>query len=88
MRGGLCGVRIYVSMSQLPNSFIKRIAQSLQEEEVDVYLLNLYYLDSEDLNYFGAKDRARIQSIFRVLIEDTQHHAELLKLIVEMGGKA
>ena len=72
-------------MSSLPDNFIKKIAHSLQEEEIDVYLMNLYYLDSDDLNYFAPKDRERIKRIFRILMKDTKHHAELLKLIVEMG---
>lgn len=73
------------SMTQLPGEFIKKIAHSLQEEEVDVYVLNLYYMDSDDLNYFQKKDRERIKKIFKTLIDDTHHHTELLKLIVEMG---
>lgn len=66
--------------------FIKKIAHSLQEEEIDVYVLNLYFRGSEDLNYFAEKDRERIKQIFNILIEDTKHHAELLKLIVELGS--
>ncbi|MBI4431941.1 MAG: hypothetical protein HY592_00450 [Candidatus Omnitrophica bacterium] len=65
--------------------FIKKIAKSLEEEEIDIYILMLYCLNSDDLNYFAEKDRERVKKIFKILIEDTQHHAELLKLIVEMG---
>ena len=74
-------------MATLSDDFIRKIARSLQEEEIDVYLLNLYYRDSEDLNYFAKKDREKIKKIFNILIEDTRHHAELLKLIVELGGR-
>ena len=74
-------------MSRLPDEFVRKIAHSLQEEEVDIFVLNLYYRNSTDLEYFDPKDRKRIQKIFDILINDTQHHAELLKLIVEMGNK-
>ncbi|GEM_PF-2441360 len=70
---------------QLPLDFIKKIAHSLEEEEVDIFTLTLYSLSSDDLNYFDDKDRERIKAIFKVLMEDTKRHAELLKLIVELG---
>ena len=73
-------------MSRLPGDFIRKIAHALQEEEVDVYVLTLYCLSADDLNYFGAEDREKIRKIFKVLVEDTRQHMELLKLIVEMGG--
>ena len=75
-------------MTNLSDDFIRKIAHSLQEEEIDVYLLNLYYRDSEDLNYFAEKDREKIKKIFNILIEDTRYHAELLKLIVELGSRS
>ncbi len=74
-------------MKVLSYDFIKKIAHSLQEEEIDVYVLNLYYRGSEDLNYFAKKDREKVKQIFNILIEDTKHHAELLKLIVELGNR-
>ena len=69
----------------LPPDFIKKIAHSLHEEEVDIFVLTLYYRNSSDLNYFGDEDRKKIRGIFDILIKDTERHAELLKLIVEMG---
>jgi hypothetical protein len=74
-------------MSPLPEKIVHRIARSLQEEELDVYVLSLYCLNAEDLNYFDPKDRERVKKIFQILMEDTQHHIELLKLIVEIGAK-
>ncbi len=47
-------------MSKLPEEFVKKIAKSLQEEEVDIFVLNLYYRNSTDLMYFQEKDRKRI----------------------------
>lgn len=73
-------------MTAFSDSFFKKIAQSLQEEEIDVYVMNLYYRNRDDINYFNEKDRQRVQEIFDVLIEDTKRHAELLQLIVELGG--
>ncbi len=73
-------------MSKLPDDFIKRIAHSLEEEEVDIYTMTLYSLNSDDMNYFGEKDKEQVKRIFKILMEDTKHHAALLKLIVEMGG--
>ena len=66
-------------MSHLPDDFIRKIAQSLQEEEIDVYVLTLYCLNHEDLDYFKGEDRQRIQKIFGILMEDTKRHADLLK---------
>ncbi|MBI3252378.1 MAG: hypothetical protein HYZ52_03535 [Candidatus Omnitrophica bacterium] len=73
-------------MSPLSGNFIKKIAHSLEEEEIDIYVLTLYCLSSDDLDYFSEKDRERVKRIFKILIEDTKHHAELLKLVVDIGG--
>lgn len=67
------------------SDFIKKIAHSLQEEEVDIYVLNLYYRNSEDMKFFSEKDRKRVIKIFDILMSDTKRHAELLKLMVEIG---
>ena len=71
---------------KLPDHFIKKIAHSLQEEEEDIYTMTLYGMNSDDLNYFSEKDKEQVKRIFKVLMDDTKHHAELLKLIVEMGS--
>ena len=74
-------------MKNLPNEFIRKIAGLYEEEEVDVYTLTLHLMSSDDMNYFAEKDREKVKSIFKILIEDTRRHAELLKLIVELGSK-
>ena len=74
-------------MASLSYDFIQKIAHALEEEEVDVYTLALYSLNSDDLNYFNEKDRERVKRIFKILAEDTKHHADLLRLIVEMGSR-
>ena len=74
-------------MQHLSDEFIKKVARSLQEEEVDIYVLTLYCRNSKDLEYFAEQDREKVKKIFNVLIEDTQRHAELLKLIVDLGAK-
>ena len=73
---------------RLPDDFICKIARCLEEEEEDIYTLALYSLDSHDLDYFNEKDREQIKKIFRVLKEDTRRHAELLRLIVELGEQS
>lgn len=70
----------------LSHDFLLKISQMMQEEEIDVYTLSLYCMSSEDMEYFPAEDRQRVRAIFKVLSEDTKKHAELLKLILEMGG--
>ena len=74
-------------MTGLSYDFMKKIARSLQEEEIDVYTLALYSLSTDDLNYFSEVDQEKIKRIFKILIGDTKHHAELLKLIVDLGSK-
>ena len=74
-------------MTSLSNDFIQKIAHSLQEEEIDIYTLVLYSLNTDDLNYFNEIDREKVKRIFKVLMEDTKRHAELLKLIVDLGSK-
>ena len=74
-------------MASLSCDFIQKIARALEEEEVDVYTLALYSLNGDDLNYFNKADREKVDCIFKILIEDTKHHADLLKLIVEMGSQ-
>ena len=75
-------------MPELSSEFIKKIAHSLEEEETDIYTLSLYSMNSDDLNYFNEPDRERIKRIFKILMDDTKHHAELLKLIVELGSNS
>ena len=72
-------------MTQLSHDFIQKIARCLQEEEIDVYTLLLYSMNSHDLDYFRETDRDKVRGIFKVLIEDTKEHADLLKLITELG---
>jgi hypothetical protein len=72
-------------MSTLSQEFLKRIARSVQEEEVDVYVLTLHHSNDTDLKFFNEEDRKRVKKILDVLIEDTRHHKELLELIVEIG---
>ena len=71
----------------LTHDFLLKISQMMQEEEIDVYTLSLYCMNSADLEYFNEADRARVAAIFKILSEDTKRHAELLKLITEMGGR-
>ena len=73
-------------MSALSQDFIQKIAHSLEEEEIDVYTLALYSMSTDDLNYFNESDREKIKRIFKVLMEDTRHHSDLLKLILDIGG--
>ena len=73
-------------MSPLTDSFMKKIAHLLQEEELDIYTLTLYCLNEADLDFFVEKDRRRVEAIFGILLEDTKKHAELLRLIVSLRG--
>lgn len=70
---------------RLPQEYLKKIAHSLEEEETDIYTMMLYCMSSDDLGYFDEKDRERVKRIFKVLMEDTRRHSQLLRLIVEMG---
>lgn len=70
---------------RLSDDFVNKIAGFLEDEELDIYTLTLYSLNSKDMEYFGEKDREKVRQIFRTLISDTHHHADILKLIVEMG---
>lgn len=74
------------SMSPVTDSFMRKIAHLLQEEELDIYTLTLYCLNEADLDFFEEKDRRRVEAIFGVLLDDTKKHAELLKLIVSLRG--
>ena len=73
-------------MKTLSLDFLQRVSHALQEEEIDIYMMMLYCMDCEDMNYFEEKDREQVRKIFKVLTEDTKHHAELLKLILEIGS--
>ena len=71
----------------LPKRFKNKLTEFLEEEELDLYVLTMHYLNDGDLNYFNASDRRRVKSIFDILIQDTQRHAELLKNILEGSEK-
>ena len=72
---------------KLSDDLIQKIAHLLEEEEVDVYTLTLYNMNSSDLDFFSEKEKERIKRIFKILLEDTKRHAEFLKLIVEMSER-
>ncbi len=74
-------------MKILSTEFMKKIAMSLQDEEIDIYTMTLYMISSEDIGYFNEVDRDRVKEIFKILINDTKQHTELLKLIVELGSR-
>ena len=71
---------------RLPPDILSKIVGALDEEEVDVYTLTLFSLNSNDIDYFEEKDKTEVKRIFKVLLDDTRHHSELLRLIVEMGS--
>ncbi len=71
---------------KLPDVFMKKVAHSLEEEEVDIFTMTLYSMSSDDMNFFSEADRERVKRIFNILMDDTKHHMELLKLIVEIGS--
>ena len=64
--------------------FLRKIAQSLEEEEKDIFIMSLYCTNTDDLLYFNERDRKKVKDIFKVLMEDTKRHADLLRLIVEL----
>lgn len=74
-------------MAVLSEDFVRKIFRALEEEEEDLYVLTMHYLNSEDLNFFGEKDRVRIRKILETLIHDTKQHSDLLKLILELTEK-
>ncbi len=74
-------------MTQLPRDFIKKFTKCLYEEEEDIYVLALYSMSADDMEFFAEADRVRIRSIFKVLMEDTRRHSDLLRLIIEMGER-
>ena len=74
-------------MATLSKDFTRKIFRALEEEEEDLYVLTMHYLNSEDLNFFEEKNWPRIKKIFEVLIQDTKRHSELLKLILELSEK-
>lgn len=71
----------------VPKQFKTKLAELLQEEELDLYVLTMHYRNDGDLNYFNEPDRRKVKDIFDILIEDTQRHAELLKKILEVEEK-
>ena len=74
-------------MAALPDEFMKKILQALEDEEVDVYAMGLFCMNEADMKFFSPKDRKRVKEIFQTLMSDTRHHTELLRLILEIGGR-
>lgn len=72
-------------MSALPEPIVRRLVHLLQEEEMDVYTMMLYTMGREDIEYFDPKDREEVKRIFSVLMEDTKHHQEILRLMIGPG---
>lgn len=66
----------------LSKHFKSKLVRLLEEEELDLYVLSLHYRNDGDLNYFSEPDRRKVKSILDVLIQDTERHAGILKLIV------
>lgn len=59
---------------------------ALQDEEVDIYTMMLYLIDSDDMQFFAEGDRERVKKIFKILTDDTKQHMDLLKFILEAAG--
>ena len=74
-------------MKALSAQFFQKLVTTFQEEETDIYVLNLYYRNSEDLLYFNKNERRKVKRIFDILIKDTKRHMELLKLVIDLGSK-
>lgn len=74
-------------MTPLPNPFLKKIAKAIQDEEVDVYTLSLFCMNADDLSFFNEADREEVRRIFKILIEDTRIHSDLLKAVLATEEK-
>ncbi len=61
----------------------EKLAQLLQEEEMDLYILTLHYRNDGDLNFFPEPDRKQVKKILDVLIHDTQKHSDILQSIID-----
>ena len=53
------------------------------EEEADLYLMQLHLRNQLDLEFFPPEDRKRVKELLAQLIHDTTKHRELLDLVVE-----
>lgn len=74
-------------MIRLTKSFKDKLIWLLREEEVDLYVLTMHYLNDGELAFFEGADRSRVKHIFNILIQDTKEHARILKSLLESGGK-
>ncbi|MBI1977467.1 MAG: hypothetical protein HYS55_01790 [Candidatus Omnitrophica bacterium] len=74
-------------MAGLTKSFKDKLAWLLREEEVDLYVLTMHYLNDGELAFFEGTDRSRVKHIFDILIQDTKEHARILKSLLGSGGK-
>ncbi len=75
-----------MTSTPLPYDFLKKVATALQDEEVDIYTMMLYLINSDDMQFFGEEDRERVKKIFKILTDDTKQHMDLLKFILDAAG--
>jgi hypothetical protein len=75
-------------MKKLSESFIRKVAHCLMEEETDLYVLRLHENNHKGMEFFPTEDRKRIEEIFSTLREDTKRHAGVLELICELSEGA
>ena len=59
--------------NQLSDEFIEKLARSLEEEEVDLYVLRMHYLNDADLVFFNEKDQSKIKKILRFISDKIIH---------------
>lgn len=71
---------------KLPDDLIKKIICSLEDEETDIFLMTLYCMSSDEMDFFNGEDRGQVKRIFKKLAEDTRRHAELLKSMISVMG--
>jgi len=59
-----------------------------EEEEADIYLLDLYLHNSDDLTFFSMAEQEKIEGLMGRLKEDTLKHSRLLKEVInELEGQ-
>ena len=68
--------------SQL-DKLLYELSKAEDEEELELYVLELHQRNEEDLKYFSTEERKKIEELLTVLIRGSRKHKELLGRIVK-----
>lgn len=69
------------SSESQPDRFLQEISRAEEEEESDLFLLNLHLRNEIDLGFFSKTEEKKVKRLLAILIQDTVKHQDQLRQV-------